>query len=130
MLLYSDHFAKYDFSDNALGDDGAMLLAEPLKKSLNIVSLNLSSNSLTYKGAHFIFEALTNNQSLIDLNLSSVPVTGKFRNTLLGKGCSPLTKLLKTNRFLTFLNLKGTGLSDTGVKHIADGFNNENDSSL
>jgi Ran GTPase-activating protein (RanGAP) involved in mRNA processing and transport len=58
MIMCSDHFANYDLSDNCLGDDGAMLLAEALKSSLHIVSLNLSSNSLTHKGAHFIFEAL------------------------------------------------------------------------
>jgi hypothetical protein len=125
MVMCSDHFANYDLSENSLGDDGAMLLAEALKSSLHIVSLNLSSNSLTHKGAHFIFEALLKNQSLVDLNLSSIPVTGKYRNTLLGKGCSPLVKLLQTNKFLTILNLKGIGLSDLGVKYLAEGFHSE-----
>ena len=130
MVMCSDHFANYDLSDNCLGDDGAMLLAEALKTSLHIVTLNLSSNSLTHRGAHFIFEALQKNQSLVDLNLSSIPVTGKYRNTLLGKGCSPLAKLLQSNKFLTILNLQGTGLSDLGVRYIAEGFHGETSSPL
>ena len=47
MIMCYDHFANYDLSDNCLGDDGAMFLAEALKSSLHIVSLNLSSNSIT-----------------------------------------------------------------------------------
>ena len=87
MITCSSMFTRFDFSDNCLGDEGAMLVAQTLKGSLHIVALNLASNNITASGASSIFEALVKNQSLVDLNLSNLPGTGKCRNIITGKAC-------------------------------------------
>ena len=75
-------------SDNPLGDSGALIIANALKKSLHLVKLNMASTNMTTKGAHYIFEGLLMNQSVIDIDISSIPGGGRNRNLIMG--CEPV----------------------------------------
>jgi Ran GTPase-activating protein (RanGAP) involved in mRNA processing and transport len=111
-----------------LGDEGACLLTSAIANVNTIVSLDLTSNQIGSAGGAFIFTALKDNQSIIDLNLSSAE--GLARNTLGPAGVKPLAKVLQINQFLTFLNLAGNFIGDTGLGYICQGIQGGNNKGL
>ena len=87
-----------DLSDNYnIGDDGAKAIADALKVSPVLTSLELRSNSIGDDGAKAIAEALKVNPVLTELNL--------WNNSIGPEGAKAIAEALKVNAVLTKLNV-------------------------
>jgi len=58
-------------SNNSLGNEGAIKVAEYLIFPNDLIHLDLSSNGITSEGFKEIFSALTDNDYLVSMNLSN-----------------------------------------------------------
>lgn len=106
---------------NNIGDRGAEIVMDMLEKNNCLLHLDLSSNDIGVRGGNAIFKTLVNHQSLISLNLSSLE--GVNRNRISTEGVREIENVLKTNKFLEYLNLSGNSIKNDGVKYLMCGLN-------
>ena len=92
-----------------------------LEKNNCLLHLDLSSNNIGVRGGNAIFKTLVHHQSLISLNLSSLE--GVNRNRISTEGVRDIENVLKTNKFLEYLNLSGNSIKNDGVKYLMCGLN-------
>ena len=59
-----------NLSDNALGTEGTIAVADMLKENCYITHLDLSDNNLTSAGAYALAEMLTTNSTISHCNFS------------------------------------------------------------
>ena len=122
IIKNNNYFAFLNLEKNFLKDQGTLILAKCLKKSMNIVHLDVSSNEITSEGSELIILELLDNQSLASLDISSHE--GLHRNRLGIQGAQAMSKMLKSNPVLAFLNLAGTGLGPEGLEILLEGLKN------
>jgi hypothetical protein len=78
------------------------------------IGLNLHENAITSNGVKMIVDAmLATRSSLKHLNFSNNPDIGDV-------GIQHLIRLLQNNRTITFLALPNTGITDRGVRRLAN----------
>lgn len=63
---------------------------------------------------------LVYNNSIVELNLSSVGIEGK-KNRLKAEGVKPLRILLQTNQILSFLDISGNAIWNSGIRYLLQG---------
>mmetsp|Transcript_39176 Transcript_39176/g.123498 ORF Transcript_39176/g.123498 Transcript_39176/m.123498 type:complete len:138 (-) Transcript_39176:660-1073(-) len=85
-----------------IGNDGAKLVANELKKNTDCLSLWLHNNGIRKEGATELAKALQFNTTLTVLDL--------HENDIGNEGASSLGKYLKENTTLKKLNLSGNGI--------------------
>ncbi|KAI3887218.1 hypothetical protein MKW92_046809 [Papaver armeniacum] len=117
-----------DISNNEIGPKGAYHVAEYIKKSKNLLWLNLYMNDISDEGAEKVADALKQNRSLtaIDLALAEVlKFHGKIEILKLGwcqigvKGAEYIADALKYNTTISTLDLRANGLGDDGAACLA-----------
>lgn len=120
-VLKSTNFAFVNLSKNTLGDDGAFRLLKEICDSNSIVHLDLSNNDITPEGFIKISKILSYHPSLTSIDLSSYE--GLHRNRMSTNGAAALSKAVKNNKILQFLNISGTSLGE-GIELLAAGLEN------
>ena len=98
-------------NDNAIGDDGAVAIAEVLHHNSTLQELRLSTNSIGDDGAVALAKALHHNSTLKRLHLSS--------NSISDDGAVALAKALHHNFTLKELHLDNNSISDDGAEALA-----------
>jgi len=105
-----------DLSNNSIGNEGAIDLAEMLKVNKSLTRLDLSNNSIGDDGAIALAKMLKVNTSLEWLILSN--------NSIGDKGAKALAKTLKeVNRSLKCLILSNNSIGDNGVIALTKMYN-------
>ncbi|EKX45326.1 hypothetical protein GUITHDRAFT_152797, partial [Guillardia theta CCMP2712] len=94
-----------------IGNDGAKLVANELKKNTDCLSLWLHNNGIRKEGATELAKALQFNTTLTVLDL--------HENDIGNEGASSLGKYLKENTTLKKLNLSGNGIGPTLPRSLA-----------
>ncbi|KAF8055831.1 EGY2 [Scenedesmus sp. PABB004] len=100
-----------DLGANGIGDAGAAALAEGLKLNTTLTRLDLSGNAIDVSGARALAEALAANTTLTSLTLSD--------NYLGVEGAKVLAEALTANTSLAELGLRGNELGDEGLDALA-----------
>eukprot|EP00826_Nyctotherus_ovalis_P029844 TRINITY_DN2367_c0_g2_i1.p2 TRINITY_DN2367_c0_g2~~TRINITY_DN2367_c0_g2_i1.p2 ORF type:complete len:338 (+),score=63.72 TRINITY_DN2367_c0_g2_i1:433-1446(+) len=111
--------SSLDLSRNPIGDKGIADLSQALKYSFSLVHLDLSSTNLGPKGGSRLFKGLAVNESITHLNVSSHK--GLYRNKLGTKGLKKIVAVLKNNRVLAILNVAGNAIRAEGLAYVAEG---------
>lgn len=122
IIKNNQNFGFLNLSKNSLKDEGCVLLAKSIKKSISLVHLDLSSNEISAEGSEIIISELEHHISLASLDISSHE--GLHRNRLGIQGAKGISKILESNRVLAFLNLAGTGLGSDGLDILIEGLRN------
>lgn len=100
-----------DVASNAIGEEGALMVAEALKGNAGLAALDLATNEVGEGGARALAGALQVNTALTELDLGS--------NGVGDVGAIALARALKSNAGLTWLDLSANSLGDMGVKAFA-----------
>ena len=101
------------FKGNAWGNDAVRILADYLKRSESLSSLNLSFGDIGDAGATALVEVLRTNTTLNSLGLCNNPGIGN-------SSVISLCEALKVNTTLSSLDLSRTGISDAGVLSLVE----------
>lgn len=121
---------------NALGIEGAKLIAQLILSNKNIETLKLSDNDFTPAGGEFIGTALKNNKIIRNLKVAENDLKNSgiekileygmllesldlSRNNI--KACEKFLRYIQGNRNLKRLNLEYNELGPKGVEYIAQG---------
>ena len=102
-----------DLSKNNLQDAGVEALLRVLKTTTSLIHLDLMQNNISTKGAKRLFKALANNMSLISLHIGNVENVSK--NRVGEKAVPKLNKFLQASQIMSFLDLRSTNLTDSGL---------------
>nr|XP_027778206.1 NACHT, LRR and PYD domains-containing protein 3 isoform X1 [Marmota flaviventris] len=143
VLSSNQKLVELDLSDNALGDFGVRLLCVGLKHILCCLQkLWLVSCCLTSACCQDLAAALSASRSLTRLYVGenalgdsgvgtlceaighpqcSLQKLGLVNSGLTSSCCSALSSVLRTNRSLTHLYLRGNALGDAGIKLLCEG---------
>ncbi|TNV84678.1 hypothetical protein FGO68_gene10909 [Halteria grandinella] len=109
-----------DLANNNLRDDGVEILCRSLgADNKSLISLNLASNSITHLGMFSLARALEKNESIIELGLAS-ELEGNACNKLGHQGAEILAKLLKKQKILQIVNIRGNSIGDRGFKVLCE----------
>ncbi|KJE93353.1 hypothetical protein CAOG_004154 [Capsaspora owczarzaki ATCC 30864] len=95
-----------------IGDAGAQVIAEELKRNATLARLGLIESQIGDAGARAIAEALTVNTTLITLSLEKNPIGDA--------GTKAIAEALKVNLTLATLLLGENQIGDAGVQAIAE----------
>lgn len=71
LIKANKRISRLYLSNNSLGNEGAIKVAEYLIFPNDLIHLDLSSNGITSEGFKEIFSALTDNDYLVSMNLSN-----------------------------------------------------------
>uniref|UniRef100_A0A8D2B0Q0 NACHT, LRR and PYD domains-containing protein 3 n=1 Tax=Sciurus vulgaris TaxID=55149 RepID=A0A8D2B0Q0_SCIVU len=143
VLSSNQKLVELDLSDNALGDFGVRLLGVGLKHLLcRLQKLWLVSCCLTSACCQDLAAVLSASRSLTRLYIGenalgdagmrilcetakhpqcSLQKLGLVNSGLTSACCSALSSVLRTNRSLTHLYLRGNALGDAGLKLLCEG---------
>ena len=90
-----------------------------VKKSTEIVHLDLTQNNLSAKSAKRVFKSLMSNQSVISLRIGNTE--NDMKNKLGVIAVPKLNSFLRQSQILTFLDLRSTNLTDAGIELLSEG---------
>ena len=102
---------QLDVSNNSIGDRGATVLAEMLKKNSTLQQLDVSRNSIHSGGATALAEMLKENRTLQQLDVSG--------NSIGDEGATTLAIMLKKNSTLQQLDVGSNSIGDRGATELA-----------
>jgi len=108
-----------DLSKNNLQDEGVEALTPVISCHQSIIHLDLTQNNISAKVAKKLFKALVNNITLISLRIGNIENVNK--NRLGAKAVPKLNELLQTSQILSFLDLRSTNLTDSGIALLCKG---------
>ena len=149
MLETNTNIRHLGLSSNPFGDEGVYKLTSAIQINNAVVSLNLSSCGITSRGLLAIADLLLNRHSIHSLSLDYVAIgmTTKantaeynalralmeaiavdttlnslnFAHCYLGSdGANLVASMLKNNRTLKYLDLRGSGIDASGMLVLAD----------
>ena len=108
MLYY---FENLYLSHNPIGDNGASLISEAVRKIATLKTLNLFNCGITSRGAEDLSRSLAQNCSLekLDIGLNNVG----------DEGISHVAEALKQNKQLKELWISSCGITDKGAASLA-----------
>lgn len=101
-----------DFNENALGDDGCLVVTQAIQRANTVKELTLRSNRLTSRGCEPIVNLLLTCNQVERLNLAC--------NDLQDEGACALAVLVRQSNSLKHLELARCGISDVGCTQIAE----------
>ena len=96
---------------NAIGDDGAIEIANALGYHPNIRKIDLSYNNITDKGTEALSELFRQNMSIRSIDLAG--------NSIGDVGATTLSRGMRENRVLEELGLARNEISDVGAEALA-----------
>eukprot|EP01006_Ploeotia_vitrea_P044285 TRINITY_DN66822_c5_g6_i1.p1 TRINITY_DN66822_c5_g6~~TRINITY_DN66822_c5_g6_i1.p1 ORF type:complete len:694 (-),score=88.32 TRINITY_DN66822_c5_g6_i1:181-2262(-) len=106
--LHNDNSIQtLDFSNTAMGDEGAAALADALRNNSTITHLELNDNDISQEGCIQLCLVLQQNKSVRYLALA--------HNKLKDDGACALAATLEVNESISHLELSSTRLSDRGA---------------
>ncbi len=123
--LYLGRLVRLDLSQNKLGDRGAHVVGEVLASPECLLEdLDLSNNKIGHNGAYHLADAFIkgHNKSLKILNLMD--------NNIETEGAEAFGVVLKFSHTLQELNLSRNSIGDNGVRLIAQGLIENEDTCL
>ena len=115
MIYYFEHLY---LSHNPIGDTGASLISEAVRKTATLKTLNLFNCVITSRGAEDLSRSLAQNCSLEKLDIGS--------NNVGDEGISHVTKALKQNKQLKELWISSCGITDKGTVSLASALTGNN----
>lgn len=124
ILATNTTLKSLELEFNAIQSEGAVALAQALKVNKGLENLNLGSNIIGLEGSLAIIKSLESNTSLKALNLKQTHM-GLFEGSteiltqILGT-------LLRTNKTLTSLNLRGNRIDYQAAKILAKSLDTNN----
>ena len=125
MGPFLGRLTRLDLSQNKLGDRGAHVVGEVLSSAdCSLQVLDLSNNKIGYSGAYHLADAFIkgHNKSLKILNLMD--------NNIETEGAESFGVVLKFNHSLQEINLSRNSIGDRGVRLIAQGLVESDDTTL
>ncbi|CAE8738874.1 unnamed protein product [Polarella glacialis] len=144
LLDISSGATEVDVSDQQIGDDGVVRLAEALTEALEssstVIDIYLDGNGITDQGVECLAEFLEKSGSVVQFSLynNSVTDAGATRlarslaccaqlqtldlreNAVADAGASALAEALERGAALQFLLLKDNDVGDDGAKRLAE----------
>ena len=108
LVSFIDHLY---LSENPIGDTGASLISQAVRKSATLKTLILFDCGITSRGAEELSRALAQNSSLDKLDIGG--------NDLGGKGISHVAEALKQNKQLKELWISNCRMTDKGAASLA-----------
>ena len=118
LLASNPQFIVIDLSLNSIGDIGLAAFGRLLHFDPSIISVDLRSNSLSPNSVARFFHDIKNNTHLISLDLSTVD--NMNRNRIGTEGCRELSRFIKVNTALEYLNLGMCGITSDGCSMIGE----------
>jgi Ran GTPase-activating protein (RanGAP) involved in mRNA processing and transport len=110
---------KLRLEKNEITAKGVAIIADALYGNTTLAELYLSNNRIGDTGIHILSQALSiSNWTLEWLDLHS--------NNITDEGAEYLAEMLKTNKTITLLGLAFNGISDRGVRLLANAITNYN----
>eukprot|EP01064_Diplonema_japonicum_P027724 TRINITY_DN4072_c1_g1_i3.p1 TRINITY_DN4072_c1_g1~~TRINITY_DN4072_c1_g1_i3.p1 ORF type:complete len:687 (+),score=111.46 TRINITY_DN4072_c1_g1_i3:253-2313(+) len=107
LCYVESHVTLLNMRNTGVTDDAVLCLANALKYSTSLQTVNLSSNHITELGCMALAQQLESNVSVTFLSLSG--------NKIRCEGVVALASTLETNSYLVTLELDSTRLSDQGT---------------
>ncbi|KAK9024311.1 hypothetical protein V6N11_004478 [Hibiscus sabdariffa] len=101
-----------DFGNNSITAKGAFHVAEYIKRSKNLLWVNLYMNDIGDEGAEKIAEALKENRTVTTIDLGG--------NNIRAKGVGVIAEALKDNAVITNLELGYNPMGADGAKALSD----------
>ncbi|MDA9573926.1 hypothetical protein N9R48_03280, partial [Rickettsiales bacterium] len=131
---------ELDLGENQIRYEGAIALAEALKRNKTVTKLGLELNMLVVEGAKAIADALKRNTTVTKLDLGYNQIGDKGAKAIAGalernttvteldlifnqigvEGTKAIADALRVNKTLTYLKLRSNGIGDEAAKAIAD----------
>jgi Ran GTPase-activating protein (RanGAP) involved in mRNA processing and transport len=112
-LDYNKTLVELDLTNNAIGDNGSIALADTLQNNRNHLEvLILGNNGIASIGAQALATALHHNVFLVHLDISS--------NNLEDIGTTAIASALRYNTKLKKLNLRRCQITSSGAKELAN----------
>ena len=108
ILYFIEHLY---LSSNPIGDTGASLISEAIRKTTTLKTLILHDCDITSRGAEDLSRALTQNTSLEKLDIGL--------NSLKDNGISHVAEALKQSKQLKELWISQCGMTDEGATSLA-----------
>ncbi len=118
-MLATYQIDTLDLKKNPLGDAGARILAEGIRKSRSLVHVDLSSSEMGREGADALFSEMCDNCTVTCLYVGNTK--GLHRNFLNGTAVSRLNTVLQRHQLMVLLDLGGASIGDEGLALIRDG---------
>ena len=112
-LEHHTSLEELDLSENKLGMEESLVLAEMLSFNESLTELNLRECQVPEAGLSKVARGLLHNTSLKELDISG--------NKLGVQGSVALAEMLSCNKSLTELNLRGCDISEAGLTELARG---------
>lgn len=119
-------------SINRIGDEGAVLIAEALKKSYQLQSLSIGSNRFELKGLNALLDMAKSNSEVprmlstqvllevLDLGCyKSTADMGELPNSFGDEGAKKIAQFILENTTLKYLGLHNTHITEDGLEMIA-----------
>ncbi|KAE8692350.1 UDP-glycosyltransferase 74B1-like [Hibiscus syriacus] len=101
-----------DFGNNSITAKGAFHVAEYIKRSKNLLWVNLYMNDIGDEGAEKIAEALKENRTITTIDLGG--------NNIRAKGVGAISEALKDNAVITNLELGYNPIGADGAKALSE----------
>ncbi|KAL1102177.1 hypothetical protein V6Z11_D05G346900 [Gossypium hirsutum] len=101
-----------DFGNNSITAKGAFHVAEYIKRSKNLLWVNLYMNDIGDEGAEKIADALKENQTVTTIDLGG--------NNIRAKGVGAIAEALKDNTVITNLELGYNPIGADGAKALSE----------
>ena len=118
ILAVNRNIVHVDLSKNNLQDQGVEALISVIESNSSIIHLDLAQNNISAKGAKKVFKGLANSESLISLNIGNFENVNK--NKVGAKAVPKLNQLISSSQVLSYLDLRSTNLTDSGLALLCD----------
>lgn len=108
------------FQGDGIGDEGMKWISEALRGNHVLETLDLSCNRISADGIRYLSEILSKSKRFNDENETcSVQKLILRGNRITDEGARYLCQCIESNETLTYLDLRGTKLSDEGLFRLA-----------
>eukprot|EP01012_Entosiphon_sulcatum_P034917 TRINITY_DN4432_c0_g1_i2.p1 TRINITY_DN4432_c0_g1~~TRINITY_DN4432_c0_g1_i2.p1 ORF type:complete len:912 (+),score=193.61 TRINITY_DN4432_c0_g1_i2:568-3303(+) len=111
-LAHNTHITELDVSRNQIGNKGAEVLGEQIRKNKAITSLDMSYNEIGIDGAEALAFTFKGNTTVRSLDLSN--------NRLLDEGGRAIEQMMYENPSITTVKVDGNHISATIQRAIAN----------
>lgn len=131
LVIHQNTITSLDLSENALGNQGAVVASRLLKSNATLLELDLSKNQIIDAGAHVLAEGLKSNVALKKLVINGPIPIEEFRDKktkIMNLSQSNykdadaviIASLLTDNKTITQLDLSGNQIGDVGARILSE----------
>jgi Ran GTPase-activating protein (RanGAP) involved in mRNA processing and transport len=129
---YFDYLVKNDIygidslflNINRLEDDGVIQIAQSMSKYRHLKRVDFGANGFTEKAMEYIYHAFKSHPNLLVLNMGpykSVSDMEEITNCISDSGAEYISKLIKENKVLEYLDITHNGITEKGMSMIIEG---------